>query len=153
MRNGAPVSALCTLDLVWGPTNLSTQALQWAVAQMSAPPTPDPVGNVAISPAVVFRGADPPYTQEARTAGLQGTVQVSFVIGEDGVPQNLRVISPLGLGLDEKAIESVRQWRFQPAVLNGQPFRIRTTITVTFSLNEAQGRQRLAPRRRQPASQ
>lgn len=151
MKYGAPVSVLCTLDLVWGPTNLSAQALQWAVAQMSVPPTPDPVGNLPIS-AVVFRGEDPSYTQEARTAGLQGAVQVSFVIGEDGIPQNLRVISPLGLGLDEKAIESVSQWRFQPAILNGQPVRIRTTIIVTFNLNEAQGRQRLAPRR-PPASQ
>ncbi len=157
MKYGAPVSAPCTVDLVWGPTNLSTQGLQWAVAQMSPPPTPNSVRNFASSPVVVYRGTDPSYTEEARTAGLQGTVQVSFMIGEDGVPQNLRVLSPLGHGLDERAIESVSQWRFQPVVLNGQPIRIGTTISVTFSLNDPQGRQRLddgrAPGRRQPSNQ
>ena len=158
MRYGAPVSVVCTLDLVWGPTNLSTQALQWAVAQMSVPSTPptlDSIHSVTSSPVVVYRGTDPSYTEEARTAGLQGTVQVSFMIGEDGVPQNLRVIRPLGLGLDEKAIESVSQWRFQPAVLNGQPVSLSTTITVTFSLNDPQGQQRLDGNRvpsRRPAS-
>jgi TonB family protein len=157
MKYGAPVSVLCTVDLVWGPTNLSAQGLQWAVAQMSPPPTPNSVRNFASSPVVVYRGTDPSYTEEARTAGLQGTVQVSFMIGEDGVPQNLSVISPLGLGLDEKAIESVSQWRFQPVILNGRPIRVATTISVTFSLNDPQGRQRLddgrAPGRRQPSNQ
>jgi TonB family protein len=157
MKYGAPVSALCTLDLVWGPTNLSTQALQWAVAQMSVPSRPDPSQSVPSPPVVVYRGYDPIYTEEARTAGLQGTVEVSFIVGEDGVPQNLRVISPLGHGLDEKAMESVSQWRFQPVVVNGRPVQVGSTISVTFSLNEAQGRQRLddgrAPGRRPAGSQ
>ncbi len=146
MKYGAPVSVLCTVDLVCGPTNLSTQALQWAVAQMSVPSRPDPSHSVTSPPVVVYRGYDPSYTEEARTASLQGTVQVSFMIGEDGVPQNLRVISPLGLRLDEKAIESVSQWRFQPVILNGRPIRVGSTISVTFSLNDLQGRQRLDDR-------
>jgi TonB family protein len=157
MKYGAPASVLCTVDLVWGSTNLSAQGLQWAVAQMSASPAPDRVRNLASSPVVVYRGTDPSYTEEARTAGLQGTVQVSFMIGEDGVPQNLRVINPLGHGLDEKAIDAVSQWRFQPIVLNGKPIRGGSTISVTFSLNQAQGRQRLddglAPAQRPAGSQ
>jgi TonB family protein len=139
MKYGAPVSALCTVDLVWGPTNLSPQALEWAVAQLSAPSIsapPDPVLKFAISPAVVYRGRDPSYTEEARQAGLQGSVQISLLVGEDGVPQNLRAIKPLGLGLDEKAIEAVSQWRFQPASVNGQRVRYRTTIEVNFRLPE-----------------
>jgi TonB family protein len=149
MKYGAPVPALCTLDLVWGTTNLSTQALRWAVAQMSVPSRPDPSHSGTSPPPVVeYRGLDPTYTEEARAAGVQGTVQVSFTIGEDGVPQNLRVITPLGHGLDEKAMEAVSQWRFRPVVVNGRPIRIDSTISVTFSLNEAQGQQRLPPRRR-----
>jgi TonB family protein len=138
MKYGAPLSVLCTVDLVWGPTNLSPQALEWAVTQLSAssiPAAPDPVGTFASAPAVVvYKGPDPSYTEEARQAGLQGSVQVSLLVGEDGGPQNLRVVSPLGLGLDEKAIEAVSQWRFQPASMNGQPVRYRTTIEVNFSL-------------------
>jgi TonB family protein len=157
MKYGAPVPALCTLDLVWGPTNLSTQALQWAVAQMSVPSRPEPSRSVMSPPVVEYRGFDPSYTEEARTAGLQGTVQVSFTIGEDGVPQNLRVIGPLGHGLDEKALEAASQWRFQPVVVNGRPIQVGSTISVTFSLTEAQGRQRLdvgrAPGRHPAGSQ
>jgi TonB family protein len=136
MKYGAPVSAPGTVDLVWGPTNLTLQALQWAVAQLSAPSTPaqpEPVRNVSYPPAVIYQ-TDPSYTDAARRAGLQGTVRISLVVGEDGAPQNLRVISPLGLGLDEKAIEAVTQWRFLPPLVNGELLRIRAVIEVNFHL-------------------
>jgi len=135
MRYGAPVSVPCTLDLVWGPTNLSPEALEWAVTQLSAPSypaPPDSVRDFATSPAVVYQGPDPSYTEAARNAGLQGTVRISLLVGEDGVPHDLRVISPLGLGLDEKAIEAVNQWRFRPSLVNGQRRPVRAVVEVNF---------------------
>ena len=57
----------------------------------------------------------PDYSEEARAAGLEGTVFVSLAIGLDGTPGDLRVKSPLGLGLDEKALEAVTRWRFTAA--------------------------------------
>jgi TonB family protein len=137
MKYGAPVSALCTVELVWGPTNLTPQALDWAVAQLSAPSTPttpEPVRNFSSSPEVIYKSADPSYTEAARRAGLQGTVRISLVVGEDGAPQDLRVISPLGLGLDEKALDAVSQWRFRPSLMNGEPLRVRAVIEVNFRL-------------------
>jgi TonB family protein len=94
MKFGTPVAVPCTLDLVWGRTNLSPQALEWAAAQMSArsipaipeplgAPTPAPVNSAASSPVVAYK-ADQSYTEEARKAGLEGTVVISLFIGEDG---------------------------------------------------------------------
>lgn len=138
---GVPVAVPCTLDLVWGRANLSPQALEWAVAQMSTPsipetldaPTPAPADGAESSPAVAYK-TDPSYTEEARKAGLEGTVVISLFIGEDGIPQDLRVTRRLGLGLDEKAIDAVSQWRFRPALRNGLPSRVPATIEVNFRL-------------------
>ncbi|HTS48752.1 MAG TPA: TonB family protein [Bryobacteraceae bacterium] len=57
---------------------------------------------------------EPEYSEEARAAGLEGTVFVEAAIAADGAPFDLQVTSPLGLGLDEKAIDAARQWRFPP---------------------------------------
>ncbi len=63
---------------------------------------------------------DPEYTEEARLAELEGTVLLGGAIGEDGFAHDLDVLRPLGLGLDENAIEAVKQWHFQPNVVTGQ---------------------------------
>jgi TonB family protein len=139
MKFGSPVAVPCTLDLVWGEANLSPQALEWAVTEISTPSisaipaVPEPTRSAESSPVVAYK-ADPSYTEEARKAGLEGTVAISLFIGEDGVPEDLRVTRRLGLGLDEKAIDAVRQWRFRPALRNGLPFRVPATIEVNFRL-------------------
>lgn len=72
---------------------------------------------------------DPEYTDAARLAELEGTVVLSAVIDPVGVAQNLQVVEPVGLGLDEKAIEAVKQWHFAPAVNQGA-----VQISVEFRL-------------------
>ena len=59
---------------------------------------------------------------------------VSLVVGEGGVPRSMNVVRPLGFGLDEKAIEAVTQWRFQPTLLNGQPVSVPAMVGVDFRL-------------------
>jgi TonB family protein len=76
---------------------------------------------------------DPEYTEEARLAELEGTVLLGGAIGEDGFAHDLEVLQPIGLGLDEKAIEAVKQWHFQPNVVTGQ-------IPVEFRLSTKQSR-------------
>jgi protein TonB len=56
------------------------------------------------------------------------------VIGEDGTVQNVRVLRSKPL-LDDAAVEAVRQWRFTPTLLNGQPVPVVMTVTVAFTLN------------------
>jgi protein TonB len=57
----------------------------------------------------------------------QGSVLLWLVVAPNGRPRNIRVQRSLGMGLDEKAIEAVSQWRFQPATLNGQPVAVQMT--------------------------
>ena len=63
---------------------------------------------------------DPEYTEEARRAKYQGTCVLGLIVDADGKPRDIRVARSLGMGLDQKAIEAVRQWRFSPALKDGQ---------------------------------
>jgi TonB family protein len=87
----------------------------------------------ATRPTLLSR-VDPQYTDEARSAKFQGTVIVRAEIGPDGVPRNIGVQRSLGMGLDERAIEAVRQWRFNPAMLDGKPISVNATIEVNFRM-------------------
>jgi periplasmic protein TonB len=78
------------------------------------------MGGGVVAPVVLHR-VDPEFLEEARKAKHQGTVLLTIEVGEDGKPHGIRVVSGLGLGLDEKAIEAVSQWRFKPATRNGRP--------------------------------
>jgi TonB family protein len=57
-----------------------------------------------------------------------------LVVGTDGRPHNLRIARSLGMGLDEKALDAVRQWSFRPATLNGQPVAVEINVEVSFRL-------------------
>jgi TonB family protein len=82
---------------------------------------------------------EPEYTDEARLAELEGTVTLIGWIDEVGVAKNLEVKEPIGLGLDEKAMEAVKQWHFAPA--NPDPLRnLATQIQVGFRLSTKQSR-------------
>jgi TonB family protein len=78
---------------------------------------------------------DPEYTGQARRTGLSGTVLLRTVIDENGVPTQVAVIRGLGSGLDEKAIECVKQWHFHPAVnKDGRPIPVEVSLEVNFRL-------------------
>jgi TonB family protein len=79
---------------------------------------------------------EPDYSDEARVAGLEGTVQIRVTVADDGTPRNLEVARPLGLGLDEKALEAVKQWRFRPVANQLLPLK----IGVDFLLPDKQSR-------------
>ncbi len=91
------------------------------------------VGGGVSAPRVLF-APDPEYSEEARKAKYQGTVVLWVVVGPDGRARDIRVQRTLGLGLDEKAIEAVRQWKFDPARKNGQPVAVQINVEVNFRL-------------------
>jgi TonB family protein len=91
------------------------------------------IGGGVSAPALLFK-VEPEYSEEARKAKFQGTVVLYVVVDEKGQPRDLKVIRPLGLGLDEKAIEAVQKWRFRPGQLNGKPVAVAATIEVNFRL-------------------
>jgi len=77
---------------------------------------------------------DPEYSDAARKAKFQGSVLLWLVVGSNGRPRDIRVQRSLGMGLDEKALAAVSQWRFQPATLNGQPVAVQINVEVSFRL-------------------
>jgi TonB family protein len=82
---------------------------------------------------------DPEYTDQARLAELEGTVVLTGLIDQEGFARNLEVAVPIGLGLDEKAIEAVKQWHFRP-VVNQSQLSVTTRIEVDFRLSSKQSR-------------
>ncbi|HEU0138978.1 MAG TPA: TonB family protein [Bryobacteraceae bacterium] len=91
------------------------------------------IGGDVAPPKLLFK-LEPEYSEEARAAKYQGTAVISVEIGLDGKPGNLKIQRSLGLGLDEKAIEAVNQWKFEPGTRNGQPVTVAATIEVNFRL-------------------
>jgi TonB family protein len=84
-------------------------------------------------PEPIFR-PEAEYTDDARKAQLNGKVIVTLVVEIDGTASNIEVTRGLGLGLEQKAIEAVRQWKFKPATIAGKPVRARVNVEVTFRL-------------------
>jgi protein TonB len=87
-----------------------------------------------VSAPIVLSKTEPEYSEEARKAKYQGTVVLTIVVDAQGMPRNIKVIRPLGLGLDEKAIEAVEKWRFRPAMKDGKPVNVQATVEVNFRL-------------------
>lgn len=91
------------------------------------------VGGGVSAPRAIF-APDPEYSEEARKAKFQGTVVLICVVGPDGRPHDIRVTRSLGMGLDDKAIDAVRVWRFDPARKDGHPVAVEVSIEVNFRL-------------------
>jgi len=91
------------------------------------------VGGGVSAPKAIYN-PDPEYSEEARKAKYQGEVWLSVVVDEKGVPQDIKVTRKLGLGLDEKAIDAVRKWRFKPGMKDGKAVPVMATIAVSFHL-------------------
>jgi TonB family protein len=91
------------------------------------------IGGGVSTPQVIFK-VEPEYSEEARKAKFQGTVVLFVVVDEKGNPRDLKVIRPLGLGLDQKAIEAVEKWRFKPGMKDGRAVAVQATIEVNFRL-------------------
>jgi protein TonB len=87
-----------------------------------------------ITPPVVLYGPEPAYPELARKARLQGRVVVQAAIGRDGEVAAVRLIKGLPLGLSEAVVEAIRSWRFEPALLSGEPVPVYYNLTVLYEL-------------------
>src|SRR6266851_367560 len=94
----------------------------------------NPAPDCAPAPQLVS-SPPPTYSEEARKAKIEGYVVLGLVVDEKGNPTNFRVISGLGMGLNEKAIEAVRGWKFEPAFgKDGKPVAAKIAVEVDFHL-------------------
>jgi periplasmic protein TonB len=90
-------------------------------------------GKGVTPPRAIF-SPDPEFSEEARKAKYQGTCTLMIVVATDGRPINIRVVNSLGMGLDEKAIETVKTWRFEPGQKDGHPVNVEMAVEVDFHL-------------------
>ena len=91
------------------------------------------VGNGVSMPRAIY-APEPEFSEEARIAKFQGEVTLLVTIGTDGRAKNLTVVRSLGMGLDQKALDAVRTWRFDPAKKDGRPVAVQMNIIVNFHL-------------------
>jgi periplasmic protein TonB len=91
------------------------------------------VGGGVSAPQLIF-APDPEFSDEARRAKYQGVCVVSLVVDAQGNPQRVQVVRHLGMGLDEKAVEAVKQYKFKPATLQGKPVPVEVNIEVNFRI-------------------
>jgi TonB family protein len=117
--------------LILAITTLATTSLR--VQAQNDPSAVLRVGN-GVSPPKVIVQPEPEYSEKARVAGYEGICTLALIVEADGKPSHIRVTNPLGMGLDEKAIEAVRNWRFQPALKNGQPVAVQIAVELEFHL-------------------
>jgi TonB family protein len=107
-----------------------------------APPPPDYVppapGTVRIgddvSAPVVLKAPEAEFSEEARRKQASGKVLVYLIVNEKGVPEDVRVLRGAGLGMDEKAVEAVKKYRFKPAMRAGMPVRVEMNVEVNFQV-------------------
>jgi TonB family protein len=77
---------------------------------------------------------EPDFTEVARQSRYQGTVLLSAVVDDHGMPTQLKILRPLGMGLDDAAIDCVEQWRFDPAKRDNKPVAVIVDIEISFKL-------------------
>jgi TonB family protein len=80
----------------------------------------------------------PEYSNDARLNGITGDVTLIIVIGEDGRVVDAKVLRPLGYGLDQQAIKTVKKWRFQPATFQGKQVKIQIPVVISFHMYDRQ---------------
>jgi TonB family protein len=87
-----------------------------------------------IEPPTLIKEVRPDYTPEARKRAIEGDVGLEIVVKRDGTVGSIKVVQGLGGGLEQRAIDAVRQWRFSPARQRGAPVDVIATVSVGFKL-------------------
>jgi TonB family protein len=136
---GRRVETLVTLPLGQINEAVTVRGTRPALApdapRRTAVPIRIPVGG-NVQAAKLLTKVDPAYPADLKQQGITGTVIVRAVVSTAGDTLNPEVINTVHPGLAQAALDAVRQWRYQPTLLNGQPVEVVTTITVTFELDQ-----------------
>ena len=94
---------------------------------------PRRIGGGVSAPVLIY-SVEPEFSEEARKAKMAGNVLVNLWVDQNGKPSHVKVLRGVGLGLDEKAMEAVRQYRFKPALENGKPVLVELNVEVNFQI-------------------
>ena len=94
---------------------------------------PKRIGGGVSAPVLIY-SVEPEFSEEARKAKVAGNVLVNLWVDTNGNPSHVKVIRGVGMGLDEKALEAVRQYKFKPAMENGKPVLVELNVEVNFQI-------------------
>jgi len=125
---------------------LSCATVRVAQQEPANPPPPPLASTVAVNgvteriykvgpdvkPPRVIYSPEPEFSEEARKRKVQGVMTLGLVVTSDGKAAQIRVVQSLGYGLDEKAIEAVSRWKFEPATKDGKPVSAEIAVEVNF---------------------
>lgn len=121
------VAAVCLPAIVHGQT------------QDAPAPGVEKVGGSVRPPRAIY-APEPEFAEAARAAWHSGICTLSLVVGADGIPRDIKVVRPLGMGMDEKAVKAVQKWRFDPALKDGRPVAVQIAVEVDFHLYGTNGK-------------
>ena len=138
-------TAIRTVFLTGSESMLDIVPSYWRAyfAQQEGKPLPpaeskEPIYTVkqkgGVSPPHATYTPDPAFSDEARKMKYQGTAVISLIVDASGTPRDIQIQRPLGMGLDEKAVEAVSTWKFKPAQKDGKPVPVQISVEVTFHL-------------------
>jgi TonB family protein len=127
LLNGEPIEVQTTININYSLDGTSDPRAPSGQADLA----PRKIGGSVSAPTVIYQ-AEPQFTEEARKAKFSGVVLVNLVVDQEGHPQNVHIVRAVGLGLDEKAVEAVKQYRFNPAMEAGKPVPVEINIEVNF---------------------
>jgi periplasmic protein TonB len=91
------------------------------------------IGGGVSSPVVIYK-VDPEFSEEARKAKFMGVVLVNLIVDQHGLPQNVHVLRGVGMGLDGKAVDAVKLYKFRPAMEAGKPVAVELNVEVDFQI-------------------
>jgi TonB family protein len=94
---------------------------------------PKKIGGGVSTPVLIY-SLLPEYSEQAKTEKVGGTVLVNFWVDEQGRTKHVRVLRGVGMGLDEKAVETARQYKFTPAMEGGKPVLVELNTEVNFKI-------------------
>jgi len=109
-------------------------AVPRGIAASAAPATGVTPGGGKVSPPAVLFAPEPQFSEEARQAKVGGNVLVYLQVDENGNPKNVRVLRGVGMGLDQKAVEAVKRYKFRPATQDGHPVTVEMNVQVNFQI-------------------
>lgn len=124
------------LPLVLWPVLSFAQELGSAVVQPMSPCNEQHPASAepCATPPHMINASAPIYPEDERRSGVQGTVVLSFVVGTDGLVQDIQIVESIGKAFDDAAVETVKKWRFTPGTYAGRSVPVHTRATLNFRL-------------------
>jgi len=107
---------------------------EWGLKEAKKVRVPNQTGEAGRTPPLPLYKPEPAYGREARQARINGTLALVAVIDQGGRVADVMLIRPLGMGLDESAVETVRTWKFKPGEFKGNATAVRVVIEVSFHI-------------------